>query len=91
MKFILHLDSSDFLVCDSCGNSDFNLSPDKKLSADKAYKLFLFYECPNCQGAGFWTHSKTINKKRQVGIALARCKTSGSVQSDVARFHQQTC
>jgi uncharacterized Zn finger protein len=91
MKFILHSDSKDFLVCDSCGEVDFSLLPEKKLSADQTYKHFLFYECPNCAGAGFWTHGKTIDKKQQVGIALARCKALGTVKSNVARFYQQSC
>ena len=88
MKFILHLDSSAFLVCDACGSSDFKLLPDRKLSEDETYKLYLFYECPNCTGAGFWTHSKAIDKKRQVGIALSRCKAK-TEKAEVFKVHQQ--
>jgi hypothetical protein len=74
MKFVLHSGSRDFLVCDSCGGTDFKLARNRKLSSNAVYSLFLFYECPNCAGAGFWAHMTSIDKDRQIGIALARCK-----------------
>lgn len=91
MKFVLNLNNSKLLACNSCGNEDFKLLPDKKLSDEEKYKLFLFYECPNCAGAGFWAHSSSIDEKRQVGIAIARCKSPLSAKSDFAVFQLQSC
>jgi hypothetical protein len=79
MKFTLDLSSDDnFLVCDSCGNEDFVLRRGKKLSSDKKYKDFLFFECPNCNGAGFWTTRQSIDNDRQLARALSRCKAQQS-------------
>lgn len=74
MKFKLHWDSDYFLVCDSCGNKDFIYLPGRQLSADNKSRHFLFYECKNCKGGGFWTHKKVIDEKNEVSLAIARCK-----------------
>lgn len=75
MKFKLHWNSDHFLVCDFCGNDDFRLLPGRQLTADKKSKHFLFYECLNCKGVGFWTHKKAVDEKREISLAIARCKT----------------
>jgi ssDNA-binding Zn-finger/Zn-ribbon topoisomerase 1 len=84
MKFKLHTKTEEFLKCDSCSNEDFDLLPEKKISAEEKYKDFLFYECPNCAGAGFWTHGNSINKKHNFGIAIARCKAIGTLRFTTA-------
>jgi predicted nucleic acid-binding Zn-ribbon protein len=84
MKFKLHLDSDEFLTCNSCGNDDFDFISDKKLTDDKKYRHFLFFGCPNCAGAGFWTHHKTINEKNNFGLAIARCKAIGTLRVTAA-------
>jgi hypothetical protein len=79
MKFTLDLSSNDnFLVCDSCPNEDFVWRREKRLSSDKKYKDFLFFECPNCKGAGFWTTRQSIDNERQIARALSRCKARQS-------------
>lgn len=81
MKFKTHLDKEDFLTCSSCGNDSFDLLPEKKLSGEAKYKKFLFYGCQNCAGAGFWTHSNSIDEKLDLGIAIARCKPVGTLSA----------
>jgi hypothetical protein len=73
-------------MCNFCGGTEFDLAPDKKLSTDSPYQLFLFYECPNCAGAGFWTHDERVDETLQIGVALARCPATDAVKPDLDKF-----
>ena len=71
MRFKLDLKSARFLSCVPCGNQEFDSSPDKTFAKAGKAQDFLFYECPNCPGAGFWTHRSLINEQRQIARAVA--------------------
>jgi hypothetical protein len=90
MKFVIHLNDRHFLTCDLCEGEDFVHVPEKKLCEDEEYQPFLFYGCPNCAGAGFWLHSSSIDEARQVGIAIARCRSAAAkAKSILAAVYQQ--
>lgn len=72
MNFKVWLEGGDLIPCEFCGSKNFKRVAGRKLSDMDTEAGFVFYECSDCRGMGFWTHKKTVDGTGRILRAISK-------------------